>query len=127
MTEPLVNKVDFRVDTRRHRSRSKMRSKIRHMLAVAAAMFPLMAAFVFIRALFLIPEHRRGLYQLAIVFLACGMVSLMAYAWARSEKLRRHEVSARNRELKYRRREERFRQETARRAVLPAQAAAKED
>jgi hypothetical protein len=28
----------------------------------------------------------------------CGMVALLFYAWARAEKLRRREVSARNRE-----------------------------
>lgn len=101
----------FKVDTSRPRSRSKIRSKIRHVLAVAAGMFPLMALFVYIMSLFMLEVQRRSLYQLIFVFIACGMASLLLYAWARSEKLRRHEVSARNRELKYSRREEDFQQE----------------
>ena len=103
----------FKVDTRRPRSRSKIRSKIRHVLATATGMFPLMALFVFLMALFQIPEQRRNLHQLAVIFLGCGMVCALFYAWTRSEKLRRHEVSLRNRELKYRDREEVFHREEA--------------
>ena len=114
----------FKVDTSRPRSRSKLRSKIRHVLAVAAGMFPLMALFVYLMSWFQIPEMRRDFYRLAIVFLACGMVALLFYAWARSEKLRRHEISARNRELKYRERERAFRE--ARAQPDPAPAAPKE-
>ena len=87
-------------------------------------MFPLMALFVYLMSWFQIPEMRRDLYRLAIVFLACGMVALLFYAWARSEKLRRHEISARNRELKYRDRERAFRE--ARAQPDPASAASKE-
>ncbi len=97
MSELPVQKRDFKVDTHRPRSRSKMRSKFRHITAVAAGMFPLMALFVLIMALFQIELQRRGLYKLAVIFFGCGMVSLLMYAWARSEKLRRHEVSRRNR------------------------------
>ena len=39
------------------------------------------------------------------------MIALVFYAWARSEKQRRREISARNREMKYRMQAERFRQE----------------
>lgn len=102
MSELPVQKDDFRVDTRRPRSRSKMRSKFRHVMAVAAGMFPLMALFVFLMAFFQIPEQRKGLHLLAIVFLGIGMICLLFYAWARAEKLRRHEVSTRNRELRQR-------------------------
>lgn len=109
----------FKVDTSRPRSRSKLRSKIRHVLAVFAGMFPLMALFVYLMSWFQIPEMRRDLYRLAIAFLACGMVALLFYAWARSEKLRRHEISARNRELKYRDREQAFRDAQARAAASP--------
>lgn len=127
MNSPVEQSSGFRVDTRRPRSRSKLRSKIRHVLAVAAGMFPLMATFVFIRSLFLIAEQRRNLYHLAIAFLACGMVALLLYAWTRAEKLRRHEVSARNRELKYRRREEAFQREEEKRLAGKAGWMAKED
>lgn len=108
----------FKVDTSRPRSRSKLRSKVRHILAVASGMFPLMALFVYIMSLFKLEVQRRSLYQLIVIFLACGMVSLLLYAWTRSEKLRRHEVSARNRELKYRRREEVYQQEQESAAVV---------
>jgi hypothetical protein len=119
----------FKVDTSRPRSKTKMRSKIRHILAVASGMFPVMALFVYLMSWFQLPELRKNLYMLAIVFLACGMVTLLFYAWTRSEKLRRREVSARNRELKYQRREEAFRQEQerirARNAAKQAAAASK--
>ena len=127
MTDPLVQKVDFKVDTRRPHSRSKLRSKVRHVLAVAAGMFPVMALFVFIRALFLIPEQRRDLYRLVLIFLACGMVALLAYAWARAEKTRRREVSARNRELKYRKQEEAWRRSQAHHPDPPAGATSRQE
>jgi len=116
-----VQKGDFRVDTRRPRSRSKLRAKIRHILAVAAGMFPVMAVFVYLMALFQIPEQRRSLHQLAAVFMGCGMVSLLFYAWARAEKLRRREVSARNRELRQRDQAEALRRERMRRGVPAAE------
>ena len=106
MSETIPPPRKFKVDTSRPRSRSKLRSKIRQILAIATGMFPLMALFVYLMALFQIPEQRRSLHHLAIIFLGCGMVFALFYAWARSEKLRRHEVSLRNRELKYRAREE---------------------
>ena len=103
----------FKVDTSRPRSRTKMRAKVRHVLAVAAGMFPLMAGFVIVMSLFRLPVERARYHMLALVFFGCGMVALLFYAWARAEKLRRHEVSARNRERKYRDREEAFRKEQA--------------
>ena len=42
----------FKVDTSRPRSRMKMRAKIRHVLAVASGMFPLMALFVYGMSMF---------------------------------------------------------------------------
>lgn len=111
-----VEKRGFRVDTHRPRSKSKMRSKIRHVLAVASGMFPTMAAFVFTMYLLQTPRPR-SLLHLAFVFLACGMVSLLFYAWARAEKLRRKEVSAANREKRYQRREEAYRNERERGAA----------
>ena len=112
----------FRVDTSRPRSRAKTRAKIRHVLAVAAGMFPLMALFVYGMSLFRLEAQRRPYYHLAIVFLACGMVTLMLYAWARAEKQRRREISARNRELRHREREEELRRE---RDVILARKAAR--
>ena len=129
MSDLPVQSGHFKVDTSRPRSKTKLRSKIRHVLAVAAGMFPLMALFVYLMSLFRLEPQRKPYYQLAIVFLGCGMVTLLFYAWARAEKLRRREISARNRERKYREREEAFRQEQerirARRAA--AEAAARED
>lgn len=114
MSELPVQGDRFKVDTSRPRSKTKLRSKIRHMLAVASGMFPLMALFIYLMSLLRLEPERKPYYQLAIVFLGCGMVALLLYAWARSEKLRRREISARNRELKYRAREEAFRQEQER-------------
>ena len=110
-----VQHDNFRVDTRRPHSRGKVRAKVRHVMAVAAGMFPLMAVFVFIRSLFLLSEQRKNLHLLALVFLGCGMVSLLFYAWARSEKLRRHEISRVNRAERHRRQAERLRAERERR------------
>ena len=118
----------FKVDTSRPRSRAKARAKVRHVLAVAAGMFPLMALFVYAMSLFRLSAQRAPYYKLIVVFLAGGMVSLMLYAWARAEKQRRREVSARNRERKYREREEELRRERekiqARRAAAAAAASA---
>ncbi len=117
----------FKVDTSRPRSRTKLRSKIRHILAVASGMFPLMAAFVYGMSFFRLPVERSPYTHLSVVFLACGMVTLLFYAWTRAEKLRRHDVSARNRELKYRNREEAFQQEQAEIQARKAVAMSKED
>ena len=129
MSDLPVQSGHFKVDTSRPRSKTKLRSKIRHVLAVAAGMFPLMALFVYLMSLFRLEPQRKPYYQLAIVVLGCGMVTLLVYAWARAEKLRRREISARNRERKYQEREEAFRQEQerirARRAA--AEAAAREE
>ena len=127
MSETSAQPRKFKVDTSRPRSRSKFRSKIRHILATATGMFPLMALFVYLMALFQIAEQRRSLHQLAVIFLGCGMVSALFYAWTRSEKLRRHEVSARNRELKYREREEFLQVEEKERQSGKAPLIAKED
>ena len=116
----------FKVDTSRPRSRTKLRSKIRHVLAVASGMFPLMAAFVFAMSFLRLRVERAPYNTLAITFLGCGMVTLLLYAWTRAEKLRRHEISARNRELKYRNREAAYRQEQARIQARKAAAASKE-
>ena len=113
MNELPVQQNHFRVDTRRHRSRSKIRSKVRQVLAVSSGMFPLMAAFVVAMSWFRLPVERPPYYKLAIVFLACGMVTLVLFAWARAEKLRRREVSNRNRELRHRERDEAWRREAA--------------
>jgi arginine exporter protein ArgO len=97
-----VEHIDFRADTHRPKSRSKRRSKIRHVLAVAAGMFPLMSLFVWVMALFQLEVHRRELNRLAIIFLGCGMVFLMLYSLARAQKLRRNETSLENRERRRR-------------------------
>lgn len=106
MNAPPVQRQQFKVDTTRPRSRSKLRSKMRQVLGVMAGMFPLMALFIYLMSWFRLPVERKDHYFLAIVFLACGMVTLLFYAWARSEKMRRHEISARNRELRHREMEE---------------------
>jgi hypothetical protein len=116
----------FKVDTSRPRSRTKMRSKIRHILAVASGMFPLMALFIYLMSFFRLEVERARYYRLSIVFLACGMVTLLFYAWTRAEKLRRHEISARNRELKYRIREEAFLREQAKNEARKSETPAKE-
>lgn len=127
MSTAPVQSDRFRVDTRRPRSRTKIRSKLRHILAVASGMFPLMALFVLGMSLLKLEAQRRPYYQLAIAFLGCGMVALVLYAWARAEKQRRREVSKRNREQKYREREEELRRQRernqTRRAAAAAQAA----
>ena len=126
MSETGVQNHHFKVDTSRPRSRSKMRAKIRHILAVMAGMFPLMAVFTYLMSWFQLPEQRKGHYQLAIIFFGCGMVALMFFAWARAEKLRRREVSARNRELRQQEREEAFLREQAKRRARPAATIPKE-
>ena len=126
MSDAPVQNGRFKVDTSRPRSRSKMRSKVRHVMAVASGMFPMMALFIYLISWFQLPEQRKGHYTLTLVFLACGMVALLFYAWTRAEKLRRHEISARNRELKYRHREEVFLQEEAKRLARKAATNAKE-
>lgn len=122
MSTAPVQSDRFKVDTSRPRSRAKMRAKIRHVLAVASGMFPLMALFVYGMSLLRLEAQRRPYYQLAIAFLGCAMVSLLLYAWARAEKQRRREVSARNRERKYREREEELRRE--REKIMARKAAA---
>lgn len=120
MAELPVQRDNFKVDTHRPRSKSKMRSKIRHILAVASGMFPVMAVFVFLMSLFQHELQRRPLHQLSAVFLGCGMVSLLFYAWARSEKIRRHEISARNRELRQRDQAEALRRDREKRQAAAA-------
>lgn len=127
MEQPLVQRVDFKVDTSRPHSRSKLRGKIRHILAVASGMFPLMALFIFLMSLFRLEPERTPYYRLTVIFLGCGMVTLLLYAWARSEKQRRREISARNRELKYRMQADKLRQERARRTPSAGGPASQED
>ena len=126
MSESGVQNHHFKVDTSRPRSRSKMRSKIRHILAVMAGMFPLMAIFTFLMSWFQLPEQRKSHYQVAFIFFGCGMVTLLFYAWGRAEKLRRREVSARNRELRQQEREEAFLREQAKRQARQAATISKE-
>ncbi len=111
MSDLPVQNNRFKVDTSRPHSRIKFRSKVRHVMAVASGMFPLMALFVFGVSFLRLPIERKPYNQLSIIFLACGMVTLMFYAWARSEKQRRRDVSARNKELRYQRRAEVAREE----------------
>ena len=127
MSDLPVQTKRFRVDTTRPHSRSKLRSKIRHVMAVASFMFPLMAAFIYIMSWFQLPEQRGGHYQLSIIFVACGMVALLFYAWTRAENLRRREISAKNKELRQQRREEGFREDEAKRQAKKSEMMAKED
>lgn len=102
MSKP-VEKGGFRVDTRRPHSHSKRRAQWRHVWAVASGMFPLMALFVFLMAQLTLPAPERPrMYPLVLGFLACGMVSLFLFTIAWAARNRRHEISRRNREAKYR-------------------------
>ena len=127
MSTAPVQSDRFRVDTSRPHSRAKTRAKIRHILAVASGMFPLMALFIYGMSLFRLAPLRTPYYKLALVFLGCGMVMLMFYAWARAEKLRRREISARNRELRHREREEELRHEREKILARKTTAAVKEN
>ena len=119
-----VQHRNFRADTSRGHSHSKRRAQTRHVLAVMSAMFPLSALFVFLMAWFRLEEAQRGKpYKLAIAFLLCGMVSLFFYAIAHANKVRRHEISRRNREAKYQRQAEELRKERERLAQRQSQAA----
>lgn len=119
-----VQHSNFRADTRRGHSHSKRRAQIRHVLAVMSGMFPLSALFVFLMAWLRLERPQRELpYKLAIAFLLCGMVSLFFYAIARANKIRRHEISRRNREAKYQRQAEELRKERERMAQRQSQAA----
>ena len=120
-----VQHSNFRAETRRGHSHSKRRAQTRHVLAVMSAMFPLSALFVFLMAWFRLEEAQRDRpYKLAIAFLLCGMVSLFFYAIARANKIRRHEISRRNREAKYQRQAEELRKERERLAQRQSEAAA---
>lgn len=98
-----VQRSDFRVDTRRHRSHAKQQTKIRHVLAVAAAGFPLAALFVWLMAMLRLEAPERApLYRTAMWFLAAGMVSLVFYSIALAIRNRRHENTRRAREARQR-------------------------
>ncbi len=112
-----VQTEGFRVDTSRPRSRTKMRAKFRTVLGVSAGVLPLMALVIFLMSFLQIPEQREKLHLLALILLGSGMVVLMFYAWARAEKLRRREISARNREARYREQAEHLRQEREKKAA----------
>lgn len=103
------------MDTRRPHSHSKRRAQWRHVWAVASGMFPLMALFVYVMTLLTMPEPERPrMYPLVLGFLACGMVALFLYTMAWAARNRRHEISRRNREEKYRIQAELLQQERAR-------------
>lgn len=117
MSKP-VEQVHFRVDTRRPHSHSKRRAQWRHVLAVASGMFPLMALFVWGMSMVTMPAPARPrMYPLALGFLACGMVSLFFYTLAWAARNRRHEISRRNREMKYRQQAELLQKERERAAA----------
>lgn len=123
-----VQRRGFRVDTTRTKSHSKRRAQIRHVLAVMSGMFPLGALFVFLMARFTLEGPQRHLpYKLAMAFLVGGMVSLLFYAIARANSTRRHEISRRNRELKYQRQAEELRLERERLAQKQQAARAADD
>ncbi len=91
------------MDTRRPHSHSKRRAQWRHVWAVASGMFPLMALFVYLMSCITLPGPARPkMYPLVLGFLACGMVSLFLFTVAWAARNRRHEISRRNREEKYR-------------------------
>ena len=91
----------FKADTSRRRSKSKLRAQIRRVLEIGAVIWPLAALFVCIMSLFQAPPERAPYYKLALKFLMAGMVFLLGYLWARSEKKRRQAISDRNRALRH--------------------------
>jgi ABC-type nickel/cobalt efflux system permease component RcnA len=91
----------FKADTSRRHSKSKTRAQIRHVLEVGTVMCPLAALFVWIMSLFVLPAERAPYYRLALKFVMAGMVFLLGYLWARSEKKRRQAISDRNRALRH--------------------------
>ena len=92
----------FKADTSRRHSKSKARAQVRHVLEVGSAIWPLAALFVWIMSLFQNPAERAPYYRLALKFVMAGMVFLLGYLWARSEKKRRQAISDRNRALRHR-------------------------
>ena len=113
MNELPVQTKHFKVDTSRPHSKSKMRAKVRHVMAVASGMFPLMGVFIVIMSWFRLPPERAPYYKLAIVFVACGMMTLVFYAWLRAENIRRREISQENRERRRQAREEAYQRDVA--------------
>ena len=91
----------FKADTSRRHSKSKARAQIRHVLEVGTVMCPLAALFVWIMSLFVLKAERAPYNQLALKFVMAGMVFLLGYLWARSEKKRRQAISDRNRALRH--------------------------
>ena len=82
---------------RRHSSQ-KMRAQFRHVLAVASAIFPLAATFVYLRSLFMLADDTQRTFQkLALYFVIASMVSLLLYAIALADKKTRHERAERRR------------------------------
>jgi ABC-type nickel/cobalt efflux system permease component RcnA len=91
----------FKADTSRRHSKSKARAQVRHVLEVGTVMCPLAALFVWIMSLFVLSAERAPYYRLALKFVMAGMVFLLGYLWARSEKKRRQAISDRNRALRH--------------------------
>ncbi len=91
----------FKADTSRRHSKSKTRAQIRHVLEVGSVMCPLAALFIWIMSLFVLKAERAPYNQLALKFVMAGMVFLLGYLWARSEKKRRQAISDRNRALRH--------------------------
>ncbi len=91
----------FKADTSRRHSKSKARSQVRHVLEVGAVLWPLAALFVWVMSLFQNAPERAPYYKLALKFVMAGMVFLLGYLWARSEKKRRQAISDRNRALRH--------------------------
>lgn len=101
--EKPVQKHDFKVDTRRHKSHAKRQSKIRHVLAVASLGFPLGAGFFWLMArLTLEAPERHGMHFGAACLLVAGMVSAFFWSIAVAIKNRRHENTRRHREERQR-------------------------
>jgi len=128
MSDLPVKTKQFKVDTSRPHSRSKLRSKVRHIMAVASGMFPLMSLFIVGMAwIHKLPLERAPYYKVAILFLGCGMVALLFYTWLRAENIRRREISQENRERRRQAREEAFQREAAKQQAQQGEATAKED
>ena len=83
----------FKADTSRRHSKSKARAQVRHVLQVGTVIWPLAALFVWIMSLFQNAPERVPYYKLALKFVMAGMVFLLGYLWARSEKKRRQAIS----------------------------------
>lgn len=109
--EPLLHinqDAPSRKPYKRKKSGRKIRAQIRHMLAIASGIFPLAAAFTFIRSRFMLETEQPPFERLTLYFLIAGMVSFLLFAIARADKEKRRARQEAIREKKRRAREKEY-------------------